>query len=46
MEILSNIHLQSNKTLINNDSMWKDICGEIKIIKYKPTDRNSHDIDY
>ncbi len=39
-EILNNIHLQSENTLVENDGIWKKICDEITELKYKPTGRN------
>jgi len=40
--ILCCIHLQGNKTLIDNDKNWKLICNQFKndFIPYKPTNRN------
>jgi hypothetical protein len=40
-DILCCIHLQGNKTLIDNDKNWKLICAQYKDdFPYKPTDRN------
>jgi len=40
-EIICCIHLQGNKTLIDNDKNWKLICAHYKDdFPYKPTDRN------
>jgi hypothetical protein len=36
-EILSCIHLQSHRTLIENDRIWLAICNELPEIEYKPT---------
>ncbi len=40
-KILACIHLQSRETLIENDRIWKPICGRIDEFTYKPTDRNA-----
>jgi hypothetical protein len=41
LKILACIHLQSRETLIENDRIWKLICGRIDEFGYKPTDRNA-----
>lgn len=38
--ILCCIHLQGNKTLIDNDNNWKLICQKFDDLPYKPTNRN------
>ena len=41
-ELISCIHLQGNKTLVDNDKNWKLICEKFTDIKYKSTDRNEY----
>lgn len=42
-ELISCIHLQGNKTLINNDKNWKLVCHHFNEFNFKPTDRNEYE---
>jgi hypothetical protein len=35
--LLSSIHLQSYETLVENDTIWQQICAENKCFNYRPT---------
>ena len=35
--LLSSIHLQSYETLVENDTIWQQICAENKCFEYRPT---------
>jgi hypothetical protein len=37
--LLSSIHLQSYETLVENDTIWQQICQENKCFEYRPTNR-------
>ncbi len=37
-DILSYIHLQKTKTVINHDTVWQTICVQIPGLEYTPTD--------
>lgn len=37
--LLSSIHLQSYETLVENDTIWQQICNENTCFEYRPTQR-------
>jgi len=40
--IISNIHIQSDKTLTERDIIWRGICDKIPEFVYKVTDKNEY----